>query len=298
MAPGRGSGARSLPEGPRTRNAVAWLQQSEEPFEGSVFTAVPDWKDVPQFNSMADELVALYVEWFDVIAEAVFRRLGEGECAIFSQTDGRLMELDGTVLQLINKSHLLQVAAAKHGCTLLWHKIALNTATEVLEVAQHRIGYTHLLCFGKRLTYHTAQFRTPDVIDRGLMTWMKATGLHSCIVGVSFLQSVVHTKCIVSPFCGHGTILAVANYLGLPAVGVELLPKRARYARNKSLVDVIDAMSPAQLHSLGVQLHMLPPSHPCHGGGEVEASDPAVLVKADDNKGSGSDSSGEDDGVS
>ncbi|KAJ1417029.1 hypothetical protein B484DRAFT_434359 [Ochromonadaceae sp. CCMP2298] len=242
-------------------DAVAWLAASDEPFEGSVFTAVPDVKDVPRFNSMSDDPVAQaeqYVIWFNVIAEAVFRRLAQGQCAIFSQTDGRLMQLDGTVLQWIDKSHLCSQAAAKHGCALLWHKIALGTSPS--EVG-HRIGYTHLLCFGKQFTYHTASFRTPDVLDRGPMTWMKATGLHSCVLGVSFLKDVVHTGCVVSPFCGHGTILAVANYFALPAFGVELLPKRARTARNKSLQGVLDGMPEGLMRSLGAQP---PPSHPCH----------------------------------
>jgi tRNA G10 N-methylase Trm11 len=44
---------------------------------------------------------------------------------------------------------------------------------------------------------------------------------------------VEHTACrvVVDPFCGYGTILAVANAQGLDAIGVELSGKRVRKAR-------------------------------------------------------------------
>jgi tRNA G10 N-methylase Trm11 len=41
----------------------------------------------------------------------------------------------------------------------------------------------------------------------------------------------------VDPFCGRGTILAVANHCGLDAVGVEISRKRARKARRLALED-------------------------------------------------------------
>jgi tRNA G10 N-methylase Trm11 len=48
---------------------------------------------------------------------------------------------------------------------------------------------------------------------------------------VRFLSD--HTACrtVVDPFCGHGTMLAVANAAGLDALGVELSRKRAEKAR-------------------------------------------------------------------
>jgi tRNA G10 N-methylase Trm11 len=45
------------------------------------------------------------------------------------------------------------------------------------------------------------------------------------------LKQDVRATLVVDPFCGHGTVLAVANALGLDALGVELSPRRCRAAR-------------------------------------------------------------------
>jgi hypothetical protein len=56
-------------------------------------------------------------------------------------------------------------------------------------------------------------------------------GVQACRVACQFVLHNTPTRTIVDPFCGHGTVLAVANALGLEAVGVELSRKRAKKAR-------------------------------------------------------------------
>jgi len=73
---------------------------------------------------------------------------------------------------------------------------------------------------------------SPDVLPRaGAMTWPRAMPVEACAAVARFL--VAHTACrtVVDPFCGLGTMLAVANAYGLDAVGVEQSPKRAERAR-------------------------------------------------------------------
>jgi tRNA G10 N-methylase Trm11 len=48
---------------------------------------------------------------------------------------------------------------------------------------------------------------------------------------VRWLRDHAAARCIVDPFCGVGTALAVANALGLDAIGVELHAGRAERAR-------------------------------------------------------------------
>jgi tRNA G10 N-methylase Trm11 len=48
---------------------------------------------------------------------------------------------------------------------------------------------------------------------------------------VRFGKEQVGAKIIFDPFCGVGTVLAVANALGLDALGVEKARKRCEQAR-------------------------------------------------------------------
>jgi hypothetical protein len=230
-------------------DAVKWLQASSEPLQGSVFCGIPDIADVYGFIP-SDELAERardYQRWFIDTLRSIFSRIQSGQCVIFSQTDGRVIDKDGTVVSWLDKAHLCSTQAESFDCQLLWHKIAIDSTASV---SSHRPCYTHLLCFGKEFRYHTSQFLTPDVIERGTMTWDKATGLEACVLCIAFLRYVVNATCIINPFCGQGTILAVADYFGVPSVGIEIMAKRARKAQCKDVRSRIDAIPRERLRSL------------------------------------------------
>jgi hypothetical protein len=67
--------------------------------------------------------------------------------------------------------------------------------------------------------------------DAGAMTWVRGIGLEACRVACRWVLAETQARTIVDPFCGVGTVLAVANELGMDAVGVELNRKRAAKAR-------------------------------------------------------------------
>jgi len=72
----------------------------------------------------------------------------------------------------------------------------------------------------------------PDVIaDAGEQKWVRAMGVRAAGHAGRFARDVVGAKIIFDPFCGVGTVLAVANRLGLDAVGVEKNRKRVEEAR-------------------------------------------------------------------
>lgn len=56
-------------------------------------------------------------------------------------------------------------------------------------------------------------------------------GVEACEVAVTFVKGKPKASVVVDPFCGLGTVLAVANRHGLDAVGVELSRKRAEKAQ-------------------------------------------------------------------
>jgi hypothetical protein len=71
-----------------------------------------------------------------------------------------------------------------------------------------------------------------DVLpDAGEMPWSRAMGVNACKAACRFLIDETAARRVVDPFCGKGTVLAVANALGLDALGVELSGKRCRTAR-------------------------------------------------------------------
>ncbi|MGQ0507764.1 MAG: DNA methyltransferase, partial [Myxococcaceae bacterium] len=74
---------------------------------------------------------------------------------------------------------------------------------------------------------------TPDVLpEAGEQTWTRGMGMKACLAACRFVLQSTTTRTVVDPFCGKGTALAVANAMGMDAIGVELSKKRARQARN------------------------------------------------------------------
>merc|ERR1712012_1293478 len=81
---------------------------------------------------------------------------------------------------------------------------------------------------------------TEDVLsDRGRMTWERGMGLRACTLACTYIleKAAVAHHAVVDPFCGHGTVLATANLLGMHSTGVERNRGRCRIARNLRLGD-------------------------------------------------------------
>jgi DNA modification methylase len=63
------------------------------------------------------------------------------------------------------------------------------------------------------------------------MPGKKAMGVRACLEACRFVLEETPTRTVVDPFCGWGTVLAVANALGMDAVGVDLSLRMCRRAR-------------------------------------------------------------------
>ena len=205
-------------------DAVAWLEQRES--LPSVVTSLPDVSELqgpPLFISSA----AQYKSWFRKTVAQIVSKLSAGSVAVFAQTD---TTRDGL---FIDKGYLTSAGAEDAGGEALWHKIALRREVGLISFGKMP-AYTHWLAFaspkGGLVRAKNGAVGVPDVIHRGDVVWSKAMGVDAAVWTARFLRDDIGAKEVCDPFCGSGTMLAAANYLGLDAMGVELSAKRARHA--------------------------------------------------------------------
>jgi hypothetical protein len=199
-------------------DALAWLDANPARPDVSVVTSLPD---VSELELGFDG----WREWFVATAARILRWIPDEGVAIFYQSDIRR---SGT---WVDKGFLVQRAGEETGAALLWHRIVCRRPAGTPTLG--RASYSHMLCFAK--APRPATKPAPDVLpDAGTMPWSKAMGAEACRVACRYLLDETRTRVVVDPFCGKGTVLAVANELGLDAIGVERSAKRCRAA--KSLV--------------------------------------------------------------
>lgn len=196
-------------------DGVAWLQAAELGPHFAVVTSLPDVSEVPM--GLDD-----WRQWFVATAALVCARVHERSVAIFYQTD---IKHDG---QWIDKGHLVHTGADRSGAHCVWHKIVCRAPAGTTTFG--RPAHAHLLAFSRGLRIPAGQ-SSPDVLPAmGAMTWPRAMGIAACELSARFVRDQAGCTTVVDPFCGHGTMLAVANTHGLDAIGVELSAKRARKA--------------------------------------------------------------------
>jgi hypothetical protein len=203
-------------------DALAWLSSVAAPAHASVITSMPDVSDM-RASDLKSDLVR-WREWTVETARQVIRWVPEGGITMFYQSDIRV---DGA---LVDKGYLVMRAAEAEGASLLWHKIVCRHPPGSISFG--RPGYSHLIGVMR------GELRSPKkpgvevLADAGLMPWSQAMGVAACRLTCRYLVENTDTRVVVDPFCGKGTVLAVANAMGLHAIGVERSARRCRAARN------------------------------------------------------------------
>jgi hypothetical protein len=110
---------------------------------------------------------------------------------------------------------------------MIWHKIALRT--EVGKADLFRPTYSHMLCYSKE---GPIGIPVTDVVQRGTVTYANGFGIDAVTLVIKFLKKHKITS-VVDPFVGSGTVVAVANAMGLKGVGVDI--DKAQCAKAKAL---------------------------------------------------------------
>jgi hypothetical protein len=202
-------------------DALGWLER-HRPLAGcSIVTSLPDVSGMPGLGLDG------WRRWFIGAAELVLSSTPDEGVSIFYQTD---IKVEGT---WVDKSYLCHRAAEQGGAALLWHRSVCRRPAG--QGTLGRPAYTHLLCYSRGVRDRGAR-AYPDVLpSTGEMTWSQAMGVEACRLACAYVLSHTATRTVVDPFCGLGTVLAVANAMGLEGVGVEIVQKRARRARGLTL---------------------------------------------------------------
>lgn len=197
-------------------DAVAWMR-GYRPSEASVVGSIPDYSEFP---GMA---LPEWRAWFEDAAALMLRITAPHGVTIFYQTD---IKVEGV---WIDKAEICQRAAEREGGSLLWHKIACRARPG--QATFGRPGYGHILCFSRNLRL-TVGASTADVLpELGDKLWERGMGFEVCRMIATFIKEQTSTNLVVNPFCGLGSMVAVATAFGLDAIGIERSRKRADRAR-------------------------------------------------------------------
>lgn len=199
-------------------DGVEWLKSYKNQEGRSFLGSMPDISEFPGYS------LSQWKEWFQSTAELILEKTSLNGVTIFFQSD---IKVDGI---WIDKGYIVQKAAEKLGHELLWHKIFCRAPAGTIMFG--RPAYSHMLCFSKTIRPDISK-STADVIpDLGQKTWPRGMGLEASLFASHFVKKHTNTNILVNPFCGEGSVLAAANYVGLHSIGIEKSSKRAEKARN------------------------------------------------------------------
>ena len=195
--------------------------QAHPGFPGAgVVTSLPDLSEVRL-------ALPAWRTWFLDAVRLTIGLVPDEGVAVFFQSDVRH---DG---QWIDKGSLVVRAAEDAGAHVVFHKIVCRFQPG--RVTAGRPAYTHLIAVSRKLRTQGDE-AIPDVmVDPGRLTWVRAMGIQAAAHAVRFARDQGGATSIIDPFCGVGTVLAVANALGLNAIGVEQSTGRCQRARQLTL---------------------------------------------------------------
>lgn len=200
-----------------SEDAIEWLKSYEENEPASFLGSLPDYSEFHSYT------LSEWKEWFFSTAQLILNSTSPDGVSIFFQSD---IKHEGV---WIDKAFIVQKAAEALGHELLWHKIFCRFPAGTITFG--RPSFSHMLCFSKNIRPDLSK-STADVIpDVGEKTWMRGIGLEASLLASNFVLKQTPTKLLINPFCGEGSVLAAANFVGLNAIGIERSPKRAQKAR-------------------------------------------------------------------
>ena len=201
-------------------DALHWLRK--QPVVPNVVTGICDMDEMDSGKKMTHEE---YLKFFQSVAKLIMEKVDPAGYVIFIQTSRKYQR------SLIDKSFLLSKIAEQVGLKMIWHKIVLQREVDARDL--YRPTYSHMLCYSKNGTTGAA---TPDVIPVSKKIYKNGTPVEAAVRAIRFIQTNTGSQpVIVDPFVGRGTVVAVANALGMGAIGIDMDERQVEYARRLKL---------------------------------------------------------------
>lgn len=200
-----------------TQDAIEWLRAQSALERSSLIASLPDFSEFPGLTLQA------WKAWFIETAQLILSRTPPDGVAVFFQSE---IKVEG---EWIDKGYLITRAADEWDVPMVFHKILCRATPGVATYGKP--SYSHLLAFSKNIRPDLSRSTADVVPDLGEKVWVRGMGFQACKIACEFIRRETDTHTIINPFCGQGSILAVANFLGFNAIGIERSPKRARSAQ-------------------------------------------------------------------
>lgn len=201
-------------------DAIAWMRARGRIEGACAVTSLPDVSEI-------GKALPAWREWFLQAVRLVVDVVPDDSAAVFFQSD---IKRDGG---WIDKGALVIRAAEDAGARVMFHKVICRRPPGML--TSGRPGFTHLIAVSRAMQCPDI-LPIPDVIaDAGRILWVRAMGVRAAAHAVRFARDQAGARLIFDPFCGVGTIPAVANALGLDALGLELAKKRCEQSRTQTV---------------------------------------------------------------
>jgi len=236
-------------------DALPWIRDvGTFSVDSMILTSLPDVSEVVEFAPRFEDWEAFFLDAVHSILEA----LPDGGVAVFYQTDIRVAGIGQ-----VSKAYLVLHAASQvSGVRLKWHKIVHFGTVD--QPTWNAIQFTHLLCFARALDLPRVGVATeadqvvdlgstlPDILERGSKPPSLRKG--ACCMGINATAAVLKwvvrrlpgVRTVIDPFCGAGTVLAIANEYGLDALGIDISPKRIKQAKQ---LDGAALLGSTQVHT-------------------------------------------------
>jgi hypothetical protein len=177
------------------------LPNCERP--NAIVTSLPDANDLGW-------PIDRYERWFRQMALLCLGHVKEDGTCVFYQTDRRHRG------RILSKATILVELAGEAGHRLLWHKIVLRKQPGRIDL--YRPGYSHLLAFSRRMTPGQA---TPDVFEPDDGLHPNGMNLNATRWVVQYVARQAGRDLLIDPFCGEGTVIALAEHSFSRVVGID-----------------------------------------------------------------------------